>query len=270
MALSFVFGLAALVALVPAAVYPFKKRDDGRVVHWVLLVLAVAGPSFWSFNQFSGQWRADFSVALWLSVSASLLCFLVVCLINEKASALAPLLLPYLLFLGIAASLFQSQEKDVARAVAPSVWVIIHIICSVATYALVTLAAVAGLSVFITERALKRKASNRLTEVLPSIMDAEKLQVGLLVASIVVLLVGLLSGVVLELRETGRILAADHKTILSIGAFLAIAGILYAHVRSGMRGRAAARAVLLAYLLLTLAYLGVKFVSEVLLGAKAL
>jgi ABC-type uncharacterized transport system permease subunit len=38
------------------------------------------------------------------------------------------------------------------------------------------------------------------------------------------------------------------------------------HYRSGLRGRRAARVVLVAYLLLTLAYPGVKFVTDVLLS----
>jgi ABC-type uncharacterized transport system permease subunit len=270
MALSFVFGLAALAALVPAAVQPFQRRQAGAAPRWALLILAAAGPSLWSLSLFSGHWRADFAVALWISISASLMCYLVVCAINANARALAPLLLPYLFLLGLAATVFQTQDAGIANAVAPSAWVIVHIICSVATYALVTLAAVAGLSVFISERALKRKASNRLTALLPSVMDAERLQVGLLVAAIVILAAGLLSGVVLELRETGRILVADHKTILSIGAFVMIGAILLAHGRFGVRGRAAARIVLLAYLLLTLAYLGVKFVTDVLLGPPPL
>jgi ABC-type uncharacterized transport system permease subunit len=269
MALSFVFGVAALAALVPAAVQPFRQRQGGVVLGWTLLILAVAGPSLWSANLFSGHWRADFAVALWVSISASLLCFLVVCVINAKARALAPLLLPYLFLLGLAAMVFQAKDTGFDGGVAPSPWVIVHIVCSVATYALVTLAAVAGLSVFLSERALKRKMSNRLTDHLPAVMDAERLLVGLLTASAVILAVGLLSGVVLELRETGLILAPDHKTVLSIGAFVVIAGILHAHRKSGMRGRAAARIVLLAYLLLTLAYLGVKFVTEVLMATPS-
>lgn len=270
MALSFVFGLAALAALVPAAVQPFQRWEAGNPIRWALLLLAVAGPCVWSFSLFSGHWRADFAVALWLSISASLVCFLAVCVVNGKARALAPLLLPYLFLLGLAATMFQTRDFGVSASVAPSAWVVVHIICSVATYALVTLAAVAGLSVFISERALKRKVTNRLTESLPAVMDAERLQVGLLIASICILVIGLLSGVVLELEETGRVLVADHKTILSIGAFVLIAGILLAHGKSGIRGRAAARIVLLAYLLLTLAYLGVKFVTDVLMGPAAL
>ena len=47
---------------------------------------------------------------------------------------------------------------------------------------------------------------------------------------------------------------------------LTIGGLLLVHYRTGLRGRRAARWVLVAYLLLTLAYVGVKFVTDVLLA----
>ena len=58
----------------------------------------------------------------------------------------------------------------------------------------------------------------------------------------------------------------DHKTILTVTAFLVIGGLLIAQRVSGVRGRLAARFVLLAYLLLTLGYPGVKFVTDILLA----
>ena len=264
MALSLVFSLSALTALVPAAVLPFREREGSLMLRWMSLGLAAAGPTLWSVALLAGHWRADFSVALWLSISASLVCFLVVCLINQPATRLAPLLLPYLVGLGIAATVFQTTEGRGMAASLPPAWVIVHVACSITTYALVTLAAVAGLSVFLSERALKRKTVNAMTSRLPAVMDAERLQVGLLIAAIIVLLVGLLSGMALQIQETGQILVADHKSILSIAAFVTIVGILVAHRRFGIRGRVAARIVLLAYLLLTLAYPGVKFVHDVL------
>jgi len=267
MALSLIFSLSALTALVPAAVLPFREREGGLMLRWMWLGLAAAGPTLWTIVLLAGHWRVDFSVALWLSISASLVSFLLVCLVNQTAARLAPLLLPYLFGLGIAATVFQTTEGRAMVASLPPAWVIVHIACSITTYALVTLAAVAGLSVFLSERALKRKTVNAITAQLPAVMDAERLQVGLLIAAITVLLVGLLSGMALQIQETGQMLVADHKTILSIAAFVTIAGILVAHHHFGMRGRVAARIVLLAYLLLTLAYPGVKFVRDVLQAA---
>ena len=70
----------------------------------------------------------------------------------------------------------------------------------------------------------------------------------------------------LRYSEVGSLLAFDHKTILTITAFTLIAGVLLLHFRTGMRGRKVARLALAAYLLLTLGYPGVKFVTDILLG----
>jgi 2C-methyl-D-erythritol 2,4-cyclodiphosphate synthase len=65
---------------------------------------------------------------------------------------------------------------------------------------------------------------------------------------------------------SGELLAFDHKTVLSLLAFAIIGALLVLQFRSGLRGRRAARLVLAAYLLLTLAYPGVKLVTDVLIG----
>jgi ABC-type uncharacterized transport system permease subunit len=137
---------------------------------------------------------------------------------------------------------------------------------TVLTYALVTVAAVAALAAFLKERAIKRKKPTALARLLPSVADSEALLVGLLKVSALVLILGLATGTALVLRETEHVFVFNHKTILSIAAFLIIGGLLVCHYSSGLRGRMVVRSVLLAYLLLTLGYPGVKFVTDVLMG----
>ena len=69
-----------------------------------------------------------------------------------------------------------------------------------------------------------------------------------------------------EYFEIGQALVLTHKTVLSLLTLVVVVGLLVAHWRTGMRGRRVARLVLLAYLLLTLAYPGVKFVTDILLA----
>ncbi len=75
-----------------------------------------------------------------------------------------------------------------------------------------------------------------------------------------------LAGSALMRDETGSLLVLDHKTILSLASFAVVAVVLALHAWSDLRGRRAARAVLVVYLLLTLAYPGVKAVHSLLLG----
>ncbi len=128
------------------------------------------------------------------------------------------------------------------------------------------MAAVAAAVVALQERALKLRRPSRLTGLLPSIADAERLQVALLLAGEIVLGAGLLSGIAIEVVSGTTLLRLDHKTVLVLATFALIAALLLVHYRSGLRGRLAARGVLVAYLLLTLGYPGVKFVTDVLIG----
>ena len=77
---------------------------------------------------------------------------------------------------------------------------------------------------------------------------------------------GLVTGVVLNAIAGGALLTLDHKTVFTLAAFAIIGLLLIAQAKHGLRGRKAARVVLLAYLLLTLGYPGVKFVTDVVLG----
>jgi ABC-type uncharacterized transport system permease subunit len=64
----------------------------------------------------------------------------------------------------------------------------------------------------------------------------------------------------------GSLIALDHKTILSIAAFVVLGILLLLQHGSGLRGRAAARFVLIVYLLITLAFPGVTFVTDIILS----
>src|SRR5262249_29882021 len=145
-------------------------------------------------------------------------------------------------------------------------WLDLHIVVSVATYGLATIAAVAGIAVLLQERSLKRKRSSRLLQSLPAVGEGGKMFTSLLGAAEVVLGFGVLSGMATQYLMSGRLLVFDHKTVFSLLAFVVIGLLLWLTWSTGLRGRRATRLVLAAYLLLTLAYPGVKFVKDVLLS----
>ena len=260
------FSLSALVALVPPALLGLRREGGRDVVFWSVLAVAVAGPLVWVSVQMSGSWRTGLSTTLWVTVAASMAVFAVVAALHRQAWRLTPLLSPYLLGLGILATIWQHVPQKTLGEAAPAGWIEVHIVVSVTTYALVTIAAVAALGAFLQQRALKRKRPTAMSRLLPSVADCEALLVRLLIVGEAVLALGLATGMAIQYRETQTVMAFDHKTVLSITAFLVIGGLLAVHFRSGVRGRMAARFVLLAYLLLTLGYPGVKFVTDVLMG----
>ena len=264
---SLLFSLSALAALVPASLLPLRGKEGPDPVFWAAILVAAAGPGLWAFVQLSEAWRTDLSSALWVTVSVSMVLFVGLAAIARQAWRLTVLLLPYLILLAVVATMWQQAPgRLLPEEAVPVAWLQAHIVASVATYGLLTIAAVAGLAVLLQERALRVKRPTGLTRLLPPVADSERLQVRLLIASEIVLGLGLLTGMATQYLSSGGLLAFNHKTLFSVLTFVLIAALLAAHYRTGVRGRRAARLVLLAYLLLTLAYPGVKFVTDVLLA----
>lgn len=264
---SMILSLAALAALLPAALLPYR-RDNQRPdqLFWTTAAVAIAGPVVASVSQLQGSWQTGFSTNLWISVAATMTIFVVAAVLLRHAWRLAPLLLPYLLLLGVLATAWSRSPGQVGLTSPAAGWLAAHIVASVATYGLATLAAVAGVAVLLQERAMKRKRPTALTHKLPSVSDASILQVRLLGAAAVVLTFGIVTGVAEEYLTTGQLLAFNHKILLTFLTLAVIVVLLVLHQRTGLRGQRAARLILLAYLLLTLAYPGVKFVTDVLLA----
>lgn len=263
---SILFSLAAIASLVPAAVVPVVRREGRDAVYWAALAVAVLGPCAWAAAQLVGAWRTGFSAALWLTIAVTVAFFAALALTHRHAWRLTPLLLPYLALLGLVATAWQQAPERPLLGSLGSPWLLLHIVVSIVAYALLTIAAVAGFAVMLEERAMKTKRPIAFIRQLPSIADSDALEVRLLRASAVVLALGLISGMAIEWLDRHQLLRVDHKTVLSWLTFLVIVGLIWLHHRSGIRGRRAARVVLLAYVFLTLAYPGVKFVTDVLLG----
>ncbi|MEX2628597.1 MAG: cytochrome c biogenesis protein CcsA [Tistlia sp.] len=266
--LALALPLAAVAVLLAATLASLRSAGGAAGPRfWLLLGAALTGSAAVVALRTATGWDSSLSTALWWSVAVCLALFLPLALLGPSARRLAPLLYGYLLLLALAALASAGLPGHVRMGGGNDAWLAAHIAMSLATYALATLAAVAGLAVFLRERALKRKEQGGLVARLPSIADGERLQFGLLGAAEAVLGAGLATGLALDWVGYGYLVALDHKTLLSVLAFLLIGLLLLLHARGGLRGRRAARLGLLAYLLLSLSYLGVKVVTDVLLVA---
>ncbi|HEB79492.1 MAG TPA: hypothetical protein ENI79_03330 [Rhodospirillales bacterium] len=262
----FFFSLSALAAIAPLSLIFLRRAQARDGLYWAFLGLATLGPLAWVMVHMSGTWRTDLSMTLWVNVAATMVMFSALAVLTLQGWRLAPLLAPYMMGVGVLATIWQQAPHRGLADAAPTGWIEAHIIVSVATYGLLTLAAVSALAAFLQERALKNKRPTSLTHQLPSIADCELLLVRLLALCEIVLGLGLATGMATQYGETGALLLFDHKTVLTITVFIVIGGLLAVHYRSGVRGRMAARLVLLSYLLLTLGYPGVKFVTDVLMA----
>jgi len=258
--------LVAALLLVPAALVPWRREPARDGAFWTATGLATAVALGWATVQVEPHWSAGFATALWLTVAVSLLAFVVLAMLAAEVWKLAGLLCPYLVLLALVAAVWSQEPARAVAEATPPAWFGVHVLLSLATYVLLTLAAVSGAAVLLQEHALKRRERTRATRALPSLADAEMLEYRLLGASELVLAAGIVTGMGAQYATDGSLMAFSHKTVLTIAAFAVIGALLLARRIWGTRGRRAARYVLVGYLLLSLAYPGVKFVTDVLLA----
>lgn len=258
---------AALVAMLPLTAAAVSARLGRNLLLWLLLAAALAGPAALVVSEVHAGWQAGLSPNLWASIAATLLVFAVLCLVRPGAYRLGGLLLPYLVISAALAIAFSGAPNAEGVPVEEGLWFPAHVVLAVASFAVLTLAAIAGGAVMLQESALKRRAQIGWTShALPPLADAEGLQIRLLTWAAVLMAAALATGAANEVLMTGQFLAFTHKILLSFLAFALILVLLFMHQRTGLRGRNAARWLLLGYLLLLLAYPGVKFVRDVLIG----
>jgi len=260
------FGLTAIAALVPAVALTWRTKFARNAAFWAIIVLAGIGPASAVVARSQDAWQADFSTSIWVTIAATMALFTVFSALVRNVWQLAPLLSAYMLVLALLGFAWQHAPTEPVPSGDNTGLLILHIGFAVTTYGLATLAAVAAWAAFLQERALKRKDRAPLGGVLPSITDCDRLVIRFLGIGEAVLGLGLVTGIVLNAINGSALLSADHKTVFTVAAFAAIGILLFAQAKHGLRGRKAARIVLLAYLLLTLGYPGVKFVTDVLMG----
>jgi ABC-type uncharacterized transport system permease subunit len=258
--------LCAFVLILPAVFVSSRGMEQRGAVFWLAFGLAALTTTGWAAALLAPQWSPGFSSALWLTIAASFVIFLILCLVMGEIWRLGILLAPYLALLALVAAVWSQAPVHPLEKVAPLAWFGLHIALSVTTYVFLTLAAVASAAVVVQERAIKRREPTRLTRALPSLADSEQAEIRLLAAGELVLAAGIATGMGAQYALDGSLLAFNHKTVLTLVGFVVIGGLLWARQRWGTRGRRAARAVLIGYLLLSLAYPGVKFVTDVLIG----
>jgi ABC-type uncharacterized transport system permease subunit len=147
-----------------------------------------------------------------------------------------------------------------------------HFIVATISVGLLSLAAMHAMLMSVQDRALHRELAvspnSRLghwLEDLPPLMMMEGLLFKLLYVGFALLSLTVFSGLLFSQTLFGKPLVFDHKTIFALVSWFLFGGLIVARWRVGLRGRAAVRWVLSAYTALLLAYIGSRFVMEVIL-----
>ena len=231
----------------------------------ILLPLALHGGLLYAELFARSELRFGFAYALsamlWLTVLFYWLESFVYDLdaMQPPALALAALSVPLpALFPGSAA----------AGAYAASLAFRLHLVLAMLAYSLFTIAILHAVLMAVAERQLHRKQGSGGAGfgALPPLLTLERLLFRLIGAAFLLLTLTLATGIAFSETLFGRALRFDHKTVFAVLSWLTFGGLLAGRWLHGWRGRTALRWTLSGFVLLILAYIGSRFVLEVILA----
>jgi ABC-type uncharacterized transport system permease subunit len=144
----------------------------------------------------------------------------------------------------------------------------LHLVLAMLAYSLFTIAILHAVLMAVAERRLHRKdgIAGAAFGALPPLLTLERLLFRLIGAAFVLLTLTLATGIAYSETLFGRAMRFDHKTVFAILSWLTFGALLAGRWLRGWRGRTALRWTLSGFVLLVLAYVGSRFVLEVILG----
>lgn len=141
----------------------------------------------------------------------------------------------------------------------------LHLALAMIAYGLFVIALLHATLMAVAERQLHRRGGVAFPN-LPPLLTLESLLFRMIGAAFVFLTLTLITGIAFSETLFGRALRFEHKTVFAVLSWLIFAWLLAGRWRYGWRGRTALRWTLSGFVLLMLAYVGSRFVLEVLLG----
>jgi len=153
-----------------------------------------------------------------------------------------------------------------ARVPQPTSWAFdAHVLTAMLAYSLFTIAALhAGLT-SLAESSLHRAKLPALLRNLPPLLTMEKLLFRIICAGFVLLTLTLVSGAIFSEQIFGRAWQFNHKILFGFISWAVFGVLLAGHHFYGWRGRRAVNWTMSGFGFLLLAYIGSKFVLEVIL-----
>jgi ABC-type uncharacterized transport system permease subunit len=142
----------------------------------------------------------------------------------------------------------------------------IHLTIAMLAYSLFTIASLHVLLMALLEKRLHDANFTNLLQKLPPLLTMEALLFRIIWAGFVLLTLTLASGVVFSEELFGKPATFNHKIVFGVVSWLIFGALLGGRHVYGWRGRVAVRWTLAGFLALVLAYIGTKFVVEVILG----
>lgn len=198
------------------------------------------------------------SLMVWLAV-----CFYWIETFYARLDGLHALVLPAGIVGSLLPLIFPGQHV-LANAASPAFRA--HFIVAMLAYSLFTLAALHAMLMAVAERQLHSGRISRTIAGLPPLLTMETLLFRLIGIAFVLLTLTLGSGIVFSETLFGQAFRFDHKTVFAVTSWLLFGALLVGRHAWGWRGRVALRWTLAGFVALMLAYMGSRFVLEIVLG----
>ena len=257
--LGVVFWRSCILARAPLAKGRQCMAPRERV--FLLIALVAHGVALHSAIFPGEEMRFGFGVAMSLMVWLAI-CFYWVETLYTRLDGLHAVVMPA----GVLAStipMFFPGEHVLANAASPAFRA--HFVIAMLAYSLFTLAALHALLMSVAGRQLHNARFSRLLTNLPPLMTMEALLFRLIAIAFSLLTLTLATGVMFSESLFGQAFRVDHKTIFAAISWLLFGALLLGRNLWGWRGRIALRWTLAGFVALMLAYVGSRFVIEVVL-----
>jgi ABC-type uncharacterized transport system permease subunit len=142
----------------------------------------------------------------------------------------------------------------------------LHLLVAFGAYGTFTIAALHAILIALAEKHLHKPVPPRLVAGLPPLLTLERLLFRMIELGFVILTLTLVSGFLFSEDLYGKAVTFTHMTVFGLASWLIFAALLVGRRVKGWRGRTAIYWTLAGFVTLLLAYVGVRFVLEVILG----
>jgi ABC-type uncharacterized transport system permease subunit len=258
------FFIAAAILYAVCALLPSKR--GALISATTALAWLLHGAALWPDMLANGTLRVGFafmlSAALWISVAAYWIENR-----NFALDGMRRMVMPFAAVAAILPPLFPGNLMPVQAQSPAFGW---HVAVAVLAYSTLTIAAFHAVLMALQEARLHTRSANKgvfgaAIDQLPALLTMEKLLFRMISIGFVLLSLTVLSGLVFSEQLFGQALRWDHKNVFALLSWVLFAALLAGRRWRGWRGKTALRFTLAGFATLALAYVGSRFVFEVVL-----
>lgn len=240
-----------------------KASDKNLKLHSAMIALGLALHGWLLFSNLFTEFGLNLgfywalSAVLWLTVLIYWLVNLKHALYSLQAFVLPPA--------AVFALLPAITHQDYYVSTQGANVLLVHVGVALVAYSLFTFATLHAGLMAVAERSLHQQKTWVQLPDFPPLLVMEKLLFRVIAIGFILLTCTLASGAIFSEELFGKAAQFTHKTVFSIASWLIYGWLLFGHYQYGWRGKKAIKLTLIGFVLLLLAYVGSKFILQVIL-----